>query len=191
MMDVASAVRTMVVVGMVGTALHADAQAEEHGRKYKPMPPSAHIVVTVEKGFNGKPLQNAAVIFHAVRDGKADANLEIKTDPEGKATMDLIDVGAHLTLQVIANGFATYATEFDVDAPTKEMTVKLLRPRAQVSVYEDNDGKASQVQPGVQEPPKPIAVKPPVVKPAVPIETTPPDTTPMAPPPATPHIEAR
>jgi hypothetical protein len=33
------------------------------------MPPTAHIVVTVEKGFNGKPLMNAAVVFHAVRNG--------------------------------------------------------------------------------------------------------------------------
>jgi hypothetical protein len=69
-------------------AVSADkAQSEQHGRKYKPMPPTAHMVVTVQKGFNGKPLVNAAVVFHAVRDGKEDGNLEVKTDEDGKATI--------------------------------------------------------------------------------------------------------
>ncbi len=159
----------------------AGAQSEEHGRKYKPMLPTAHIVVTVEKGFNSKPLPNAAVIFHAVRDGKNDGNLELKTDPEGKATIDVIEMGSHLTVQVIASGFATYAADFDVDSPTKEMLVKLQRPRAQVSTYVDNDGKPAQVQPGVQEPPHPDAVKPQPVVPAVP------DSTPKTTPPAVPQ----
>jgi hypothetical protein len=135
----------------------ASAQSDIHGRKYKALPPTAHIVVTVLKSFNGKPLENAAVVFHAVREGKNDGNLEVKTDSEGKATIDVIEMGSHLTVQVIAPGFATSAQAFDVDAPTKELLVKLIRPRAQVSEFEDNDGKASQVKPGVQEPPKPVA----------------------------------
>jgi hypothetical protein len=136
------------------------AQQETHGRKWKPLPPTAHIVVTVVKGFNGKPLPNAAVIFHAVREGKDDGNLEVKTDPEGKATIDVIEVGSHLSVQVIASGFATSAQEMDVDGPSKELEVKLIRPRAQVSTYEDNDGKQAQVKPGVQEPPHPQATQP-------------------------------
>jgi hypothetical protein len=134
----------------------AGAQTGEHGRKWKPLPPMAHIVVTVVKGFNGKPLPNAAVIFHAVREGKDDGNLEVKTDPDGNATIDVIEVGSHLTIQVIANGFATSAQELDVDGPTKLLEVKLLRPRAQISEYLDNDGKSAQVKPGVQEPPHPV-----------------------------------
>jgi hypothetical protein len=54
-------------------------------------------------------------------------------------------------VQVIASGYATAATEFDLSAQGKEMTLKLERPRAQVSTYIDNDGKASQTQPGLQE----------------------------------------
>lgn len=131
----------------------AGAQSNDHGRKWKPLPPTAHIVVTVVKGFNGKPLPNAAVVFHAVRDGKDDGNLEVKTDPEGKATIDVIEVGSHLSVQVIASGFATSAQELDIDGPSKMLEVKLLRPRAQVSVYQDNDGSPSEVKPGVQEPP--------------------------------------
>jgi hypothetical protein len=145
-----------VLGAALATAGVAGAQSDQHGRKYKPLPPTAHIVVTVLKGFNGKPLQNAAVVFHAVREGKNDGNLEVKTDSEGKATIDVIEMGSHLTVQVIATGYATSAQDFDVDAPTKELEVKLIRPRAQVSTYQDNDGKPAQVQPGVQEPPKPV-----------------------------------
>jgi hypothetical protein len=143
---------------------NAGAQSQEHGRKWKPMPPTAHIVVTVIKGFNGKPLPNAAVVFHAVREGKDDGNLEVKTDPEGKATIDVIEIGSHLTVQVIASGFATSAQDLEVDGPEKTLEVKLIRPRAQVSTYSDNDGKAAQVKPGIQEPPK-VAAHPPSSQP--------------------------
>ena len=138
-----------VVAGLSASPLFA--QKEVHGRKWKPMPPTAHIVVTVEKGFNGKPLPNAAVIFHAVREGKNDGNLEVKTDPEGRATIDVIEVGSQVTVQVIANGFATSATQLNVDSDNKTLLVKMERPRAQVSTYADNDGKPANVTPGVQE----------------------------------------
>jgi hypothetical protein len=128
------------------------AQSEEHGRKWKPLPPTAHIVVTVVKGFNGKPLPNAAVVFHAVREGRNDGNLEVKTDPDGKATIDVIEQGSQVTVQVIANGFATSATELYVDGPTKELEIKLQRPRAQISNYTDQSDKPAQVKPGTQEP---------------------------------------
>jgi hypothetical protein len=143
----------LVSVFAVGT-LHG--QTEEHGRKFKPMPPTAHMVVTVQKGFNGKPLVNAAVIFHAVRDGKNDGNLEVKTDEDGKATIDVIEVGSHVTVQVIASGYATYAQEMDVDGASKELLVKMQRPVAQISKYVDNDGKAADVKPGIQEPAHPL-----------------------------------
>ncbi|SEG31891.1 hypothetical protein SAMN05421819_2485 [Bryocella elongata] len=155
----------------------ASAQDPAHGRKYKPLPPIAHVVVTVEKGFNSKPLPNVAVVFHATRDGRDDGNLEVKTDPDGRAAIDVLEVGSHVTLQVIATGFATYSTEFDLTGDSKEMLVKLQRPRAQVSVYEDNDGKAAQVKPGTQErviPKTAPATTTPPAAPATPATTTPP-----------------
>lgn len=124
---------------------------QEHGRKYKAPPPTAHVTITVVKGFNGKPFENAGVVFHAVREGKGDGNLEVKTDPEGRANIDVLEVGSHVLVQVIANGFATYATEFDLTDAGKDLLVKLQRPRSQVSTYSDNDGKPAQVQPGTQE----------------------------------------
>jgi hypothetical protein len=144
--------RVLATAMVVGMCVAAGAQSDQHGRKFKPLPPTAHVVVTVEKGFNGKPLENAAVIFHAIRDGKEDANLEVKTDPDGKAAIDLLEVGSHVTVQVIAGGFATYATDFDVTAEGKEVLVKLERPKTQVSTYNTTDeGKPAPVVPGVQE----------------------------------------
>jgi len=144
--------RVLAAAMVVGLSVAAGAQSDQHGRKFKPLPPTAHVVITVEKGFNGKPLENAAVIFHAVRDGKEDANLEVKTDPDGKAAIDLLEVGSHVTVQVIAGGFATWATDFDVPADGKEVLVKLERPKTQVSTYTpQDDGKTAPVNPGVQE----------------------------------------
>lgn len=145
-------VRAAGAITLLSIAAISYAQSSGHGRKWKAMPPTSHIVVTVLKGFNGKPLPNAAVIFHALRNGRDDGNLEVKTDPEGKATIDVIEIGSQLTVQVIADGFATSAQSFEVDGPEKSLEVKLLRPRAQVSTYTDTDGKAAQVKPGVQEP---------------------------------------
>jgi hypothetical protein len=143
-----------------------EAGAQEHGRKWQPPPPTATVVVTVVKGFNGRPFANAGVVFHAVRDGKDNGNLEVKTDPNGKATIDLLEVGSHVLVQVIADGFATYATEFDLTSGGENLLVKLQRPRAQVSTFVDNDGKAAQVQPGTQErkiPPADKSTSPPPV----------------------------
>lgn len=126
-------------------------QAQEHGRKWQPPPPTAPVVVSVVKAFNGKPFENAGVVFHAVRNGKDDGNLEVKTDPDGNARIDVLEVGSHVLVQVIATGYATAATEFDLPADGKQLTVRLKRPQAQVSQYVDNDGKPSQTKPGVQE----------------------------------------
>ena len=158
----------MVGVGLL-TVLPAAVQGQDsqHGRKYKPPPPIAHIVVTVEKGFNSKPMINAAVIFRSSKDGKDNGNLEVKTDSEGRATMDLIEVGSHVTVQVIANGFATQAQEFDTTMEDKEILIKMQRPRAQVSDYVDNDGKPAQRPAGTQE----HVVAPPATNP--PATTTP------------------
>ena len=139
----------LLAAAMAVPGIHAAAQ--EHGRKWQPLPPTAPVTITVVKGFNNKPFENAGVVFHAVRDGKSDGNLEVKTDPDGNARIDLLEVGSHVLVQVIATGYATAATEFDLTAEGKQITLKLERPKAQVSAFTDNDGKPSQTKPGVQE----------------------------------------
>jgi hypothetical protein len=160
---------------VAGTVSAAGAQQDDHGRKYKPLPPLSHIVVTVMKGFDGKPLPNAAVVFHSTMNGRDNGNLEVKTDPEGKATIDVIEVGSNVDVQVIANGFATYSQDISVVGANKILEIKLVRPREQVSQYQDNSGKAAQVKPGIQEPPHPVL---PPAQPA--------GDQPLAPPPSTP-----
>jgi hypothetical protein len=148
----------VTIVGiLVASAGCVHAQEAFHRRGSKPLPALAVITVHVEKSFNGKVIENAAVIFHATRDARDDGSMEVKTDPSGDARMDLIEVGSHVNLQVIADGFATFAEELDIDSATKQLTVKMLRPREQISAYEDNDGKASVRTLGVQEPPKPLS----------------------------------
>jgi hypothetical protein len=115
------------------------------------------------------------VVFHATMNGRDDGNMEVKTDPEGKATIDVIEVGSDVSVQVIANGFATFAQDINIVGANKVLDVKLVRPREQVSQYQDNSGKAAQVRPGVQEPPHSVL---PPAKPA--------GDQPLAPPPSTP-----
>jgi hypothetical protein len=126
-------------------------QEPEHGRKYKPIPAMSHISVVVLKGFNSKPIMNAAVIFHATKDGDNNGSMEVKTDEDGKAVIDVIEVGSKVNVQVIATGFATYSQEVKVDTGSKDLLVKMQRPQQQISKYQDNDGQASTVKPGVQE----------------------------------------
>lgn len=125
------------------------------GRKYKAPPPTAHIEVQVTKKYNGKPIPNAAVVFNPSRDGKDLGNLEVKTDPEGKAVIDVVPIGSTVRVQVIADGFSTYGQDYVIDQPTKQIGVSMLRPQAQISAYQDNLGKPAERKPGVQEPIRP------------------------------------
>ena len=90
-------------------------------RKYKAPPETSHIEVLVTRKSNGKPIANAAVIFHPIKNGKDEGNLEVKTDPEGKAIIDVIPTGSTVRVQVIANGFATFAEDYEVTEPSREI----------------------------------------------------------------------
>jgi hypothetical protein len=150
----------------------------KRGRKYKAPPATSHIEVTVLKKFNGKPIMNAAVVFNSSMDGKDEGNLEVKTDPDGKATIDVIPTGSTVRVQVIAPGFATFAEEYQVTDPTKEISIAMVRPKEQISSYVNNDGKDASRKAGVQEPIRPTT---PAAKPA---PSTPPATSQQ---PATPN----
>ena len=168
----------MTLRGHLGTAFAAGllftvvltAQDSRRGRKYKVPAVTSHIEVEVLKSYNGKPIANAAVIFHAVKDGRDEGNLEVKTNDEGKAMIDVIDQGSTVDVQVIADGFATFADKYQVDESTRAIEVKMLRPRAQVSAYEENRGQAATRAVGVQEPNHPSTA--PVVQNPIPTNHT-------------------
>jgi hypothetical protein len=160
-----------------------DSTPAKHGRKYKPPPTTSHIEVLVTKQSNGKPIPNAAVIFNPSKDGKDEGSLEVKTDPEGKATVDVIPTGSLVRVQIFANGYKTFADDYQVNESTRQIAVSMITPRAQVSTYQDNQGKESDRKPGVQDDPttsqrpKTTDTKPPATpdsaKPATPDATTP------------------
>lgn len=107
------------------------------GRKYTPPPETAHISVTVLKETNNKPVSSAAVIFHIMEGADRDkGNMELKTNEEGKAIIDVIPIGKTVRLQVIANGFQTFGDDYKIIADSKEIVVKLKRPARQYSTYE-------------------------------------------------------
>ena len=187
---------------LLGVCAGGYAQSERHGRKYKAPPETGHLEVLVIRATNGKIIENAAVILHPTKDGVDEGNLEIKSGTDGKAMIDILPLGSKVAVQVIANGFSTYAGEVDLDQPSKTVTVRMVRPQAQVSTYIDNSGKLSTAKPGVQEPvrpgtkvtaPKPLNPTDPVIKlPGMPADpkqtgdpTVPPDHN-VAPPPAPP-----
>ena len=151
---------SFVLVPCIASLSFAPAFGQYRGRKYKAPPPTAHIEVQVIKKYNGKPIPNAAVVFNPSKDGKDLGNLEVKTDPEGKAAIDVVPIGSTVRLQVIADGFSTYGQDFLIDQPTKEIDVSMLRPQAQVSAYQDNLGKPAERKPGVQEPIRPKPATP-------------------------------
>ncbi|MEO6923258.1 MAG: hypothetical protein ABI142_05485 [Bryocella sp.] len=147
-------VRRMALVFAVSGLLGAscsNAQDQQHGRKYTPPPATAHIVVTVVKKFNDKPMDGVAVMFRARKNGHETGNMEVKTNSQGKAIIDLIEAGSRVRVQVFALGYATHGEEFGVTEEDKDVLVKMERPRAQVSSYKENTEESAPLKPGLQE----------------------------------------
>ena len=122
-------------LGLVLSSLTAGAQqnASNRGRKYKSPPPTARIEVTVVRDVNGKPIVNAAVIFHVI--GGEKGNMELKTNEDGKAVIDVLTIGYTVRLQIIAKGFQTYGDDFKIDKTPIAIDIRMKRPGEQYSIY--------------------------------------------------------
>jgi len=118
-----------------GVSLHAQNDDSHHARKYKAPPPSARIDVTVLKADNGKPIQDAHVIFHPIEGDKDKGSMELKTNEDGKISVGVIPIGDTVRLQIIANGFQTYGQDYQVDRAKLAWEVCLKRPSPQYSIY--------------------------------------------------------
>jgi hypothetical protein len=131
-------------IGLSLSPLALRAQNDNYrGRKYKAPPPAAHIEVTVLKDFNGKPISNAHVIFHPTEGDRDKGSLEVKTNEDGKATIDVIPIGDTVTLQVIVNGYQTYGQSYKVDKSELTMEVRMKRPGGQYSIYKNPDSNSN------------------------------------------------
>jgi hypothetical protein len=113
------------------------AGANQKGRKYTPPPATATIKVTVLRATNGKPIPNAAVVFHPMEGDRDKGALELKSDEDGKVTIEVIPIGDTVRLQVIADGWKTYGEDYKIDTDSKEIVVKMKRPGEQYSLYGD------------------------------------------------------
>jgi hypothetical protein len=121
---------------LASAGVHAQDNARK-GRKYKVPPLSSRIEITILKDDNGKPVQNAAVIFHPIEGDKDKGALEMKSNEDGKAIIDVIPIGDTVRLQVIAKGFQTYGQDYKIDKAEMSMEVRLRRPGKQYSIYKN------------------------------------------------------
>ncbi|MFZ0795337.1 MAG: carboxypeptidase-like regulatory domain-containing protein [Candidatus Korobacteraceae bacterium] len=103
--------------------------------------PQSSLSFVVLKDDNGKPIRNAAVVLHPVgQHGKqAKGGFELKTDNDGKTHFDGIPYGT-LRVQVIADGFQTFGSDYNVNQAEQEITIRLKRPQGQYSIYDKHDG---------------------------------------------------
>jgi hypothetical protein len=155
---------------LVTHAFAQDSDSSKRGRKYKPPPATSHVEITVLRATSGKPVENASVIFHPLEDGKDAGNMELKTNDEGKAMIDLLATGSTVRVQIIANGFQTYGEDYKIDKENMAFEVKLKRPASQYSIYKKGEAKPTTPQ---GDNAKPDATKPDAPK----TESKPQDTT--------------
>jgi hypothetical protein len=131
-------------IGITFCTLHTGAQEDSsrHSRKMKVPPPSSRIEISVIRDADGKPVEHAAVIFHPILGDRDNGVMELKTNEDGKAMVDVIPIGDTVRLQIIAKGFQTYGGDFEVDRPEINKEIRLKRPAGQYSIYGKNSKTA-------------------------------------------------
>jgi hypothetical protein len=154
-------------------AAHGQDDSNKRGRKYKSPPPTARVEVTILKDVNGKPIENAAVIFHPMVGEKDEGNMELKTNEDGKTMIDVLPLGDTVRLQVIARGYQTYGEDYKVDKADMGIEIRMKRPGEQYSIYKSHDNSASTGKSTDAAPAKDTA-------PAPPSDATPPASKPQS-----------
>jgi hypothetical protein len=138
---------SLAVLGLAFGLVPARAQdSNRRGRKYKPPPPTARVEVSVVRADDGKPIENAAVIFRAISEK---GNMELKSNEDGKAIIDVLPIGATVRLQIIAKGYQTYGQDYKIEKDEMAIPVRMKRPGKQYSIYEhhpDNNQDQNQKQ---------------------------------------------
>jgi 5-hydroxyisourate hydrolase-like protein (transthyretin family) len=144
----------VAVFGLVVPMLSANAQeTNKRGRKFKSPPPTARIEVTVLRRIDGKPIRNAAVIFHAIEGEKDKGYMELKTNEDGKSVIDVMPIGDTVRLQIIAKGFQTYGQDYKIDKASLAIEIQMKRPGEQYSIYENHSAAADPgATPGKDKP---------------------------------------
>ncbi|MFZ0745192.1 MAG: carboxypeptidase-like regulatory domain-containing protein [Terracidiphilus sp.] len=134
--------RFAVLAAVFGLAASIAVSAQDstrRGRKYKAPPPTSRVEVTILRNDDGKPIENAAVVFQLIGDK---GNMELKTNEDGKTVIDVLPTGSKVLLQVIAKGYQTYGQDYQVDKSQMAIEVKLKRPGQQYSIYKMHEQAA-------------------------------------------------
>jgi 5-hydroxyisourate hydrolase-like protein (transthyretin family) len=157
----------VAVLGLIVPLLAAGAQQDtaKRGRKYKSPPATARIEVTVLRDSTGKPIENAAVIFHPMEGEKDKGNMELKTNEDGKTVIDVLPIGDTVRLQIIAKGFQTYGEDYKVDKAALSIEIRMKRPGEQYSIYKPHPEKSEG---GKDSAPPPAPTAPPDAQPSQP-----------------------
>jgi hypothetical protein len=129
-----------VLLGFTVIVLSASAQnTDKRGRKYKAPPPTAKLEVTVVRDTDAKPIENAAIVFHPMVNGKDEGNMELKSNEDGKCVIDVLPIGDSVRLQIIARGFQTYGQDYKIDKDQMALEIRMKRPGEQYSIYKPHD----------------------------------------------------
>ena len=130
----------------------ASQDSSHRGRKYKAPPPTARIEVTVVNNYTRKPIENAAVVFHPMEGQKDEGNMELKTNEDGKAIIDVLPIGDTVRVQIIAHGYQTYGNDYKIDKDQLAIEVRMKRPGEQYSIYKDHAGDKKDQNPPPDKP---------------------------------------
>jgi hypothetical protein len=131
----------LLCMALLPFAAGAQQKVSNRGRKFKMPPPTARIEVSVVRDATGKPIENAAVIFHAMEGERDKGNMELKTNEDGKTVIDVMPIGDVVRLQVIAKGFQTFGDDYKVDKDQLSINIRMKRPGEQYSIYKEHADK--------------------------------------------------
>jgi hypothetical protein len=130
-----------LTLGITAAPFASGQDSSHRGRKYKAPPPTSRVEVTVLRADDQRPIENAAVVFTLEGDK---GNMELKTNEDGKAVIDVLPTGSKVLLQVLAKGFQTYGKDYTLDKAEMALSVQLNRPGKQYSIYEKHPNTAKQ-----------------------------------------------
>jgi hypothetical protein len=89
-------------------------------------------------------------------------NMELKTNEDGKAIIDVLPIGDVVRLQIIAKGFQTFGDDYKVDNTQLAIDIRMKRPGEQYSIYKKHPktlegGKSPDAPPAPESQGKPPA----------------------------------
>ncbi len=98
---------------------------------------TSRLHLQVVAGENKKPVPNAHVVVRFVqkkflKDKRT--SWETKTNRKGFVVLDKVPHGT-VKIQIIARGYQTYGSEYELSKPKEELTIKLNPPQSQYSAY--------------------------------------------------------